>query len=89
MYRVGVEAILGVTLHRGALRIDPCIPRAWKGYEITYRTRGAEFHIRVENPDGVCRGVRRVEVDGVAQDDLLVELVGVSGIHRVRVVLGV
>jgi len=89
MYRVGVEAILGVTLHRGALRIDPCIPRGWNGYEITYRTRTAEFHINIENPDGACRGVRRVEVDGVAQDDLRIPLVGVSGVHRVRVVLGV
>jgi cyclic beta-1,2-glucan synthetase len=89
MYRVGVEAILGVTLHRGALRINPCIPRGWKGYEITYRTRGAEFQIKVENPDGVCRGVRRVEVDGVEQTDKLISLDGVTGAHSVRVVLGV
>ena len=27
MYRVGVEAILGLSLDRGALRIDPCIPQ--------------------------------------------------------------
>ena len=32
MYRVGVETILGVTLSRGALRIDPCIPSRWKNY---------------------------------------------------------
>jgi cyclic beta-1,2-glucan synthetase len=88
MYRVGVEAILGVTLHRGALRIDPCIPRGWKGYQITYRTDTAELHINVENPEGVSRGVRRVEVDGVEQADLLIPLKGVSGVHSVRVILG-
>jgi cyclic beta-1,2-glucan synthetase len=89
MYRIGVEAILGVTLHRGALRINPCIPRGWKEYEITYRTGGAEFHINVENPEGVCRGVRRVEVDEVEKPDLLISLQGVSGRHEVRVILGV
>jgi cyclic beta-1,2-glucan synthetase len=88
MYRVGVETLLGLTLHRRALRIDPCIPHAWKGYEITYRSRGAEFHIKVENPDGVCRGVRRVEVDGVEKPDKLIPLDGVSGAHSVRVVMG-
>jgi cyclic beta-1,2-glucan synthetase len=88
MYRVGVEAILGVTLHRGALRIDPCIPRGWKGYQITYRTDTAELHINVENPEGVSRGVRRVEVEGVEQADLLIPLKGVSGVHSVRVILG-
>jgi cyclic beta-1,2-glucan synthetase len=89
MYRVGVEAILGVTLHRGALRIDPCIPRSWKEYEITYRTRTAEFRIKVENPDGISRGLRRVEVDGVETSDLLIPLADVTGMHEVRVILGV
>jgi cyclic beta-1,2-glucan synthetase len=88
MYRVGVEAILGVKLQGGALRMDPCIPSAWRDYEVTYRTSGAEFRIKVENPDGVCRGVKRVEVDGVAVADLLVPLAGASGVHEVRVVLG-
>ena len=88
MYRVGIETILGVTLARGALRIDPCIPSGWKNYEVTYRTSTAEFRIAVENPDGVCRGVRRVEVDGAEQSDGLVPIAGVAGTHEVRVVLG-
>ena len=39
MYRVGVEAILGLSLDRGALRVDPCIPHAWPRYELTYTSR--------------------------------------------------
>jgi cyclic beta-1,2-glucan synthetase len=88
MYRVGIETILGVTLARGALRINPCIPSGWKTYEVTYRTSTAEFRITVDNPDGVCRGVRCVEVDGVEAPDLLIPLSGASGVHEVRVVLG-
>jgi cyclic beta-1,2-glucan synthetase len=88
MYRVGVESLLGVTLSRGALRIDPCIPRDWKGYHIVFRTAGAEFHIAVENPNQACRGVRSVEVDGLPMTDMLVPLAGVTGTHQVRVVLG-
>ena len=88
MYRVGVEALLGVTLQRGALKIDPCIPRSWKAYEITFRSGAAEYRIGVENPDAVCRGVRLVELDGAAQPDFLIPLTTAAGVHRVRVVLG-
>ncbi len=66
----------------------PCIPSGGKGYEITFRSATAEFHITVENPDGVCRGVRSVTVDGREQPDLLIPLAGVTGKHEVRVVLG-
>ena len=55
---------------------------------MTYRSRGAAFHIKVENPDGVCRGVRRVEVDGVEKPDKLIPLEGVRGVHEVRVIMG-
>jgi cyclic beta-1,2-glucan synthetase len=88
MYRVGIETILGVTLHRGALRIDPCIPSGWKEYDVTYRTAAAEFRIKVENPDGVCRGVKSVEIDGTDQPDRLIRLADATGNHTVRVVLG-
>jgi cyclic beta-1,2-glucan synthetase len=87
MYRVGIESILGLTLKQGALHIDPCVPRAWPRYEVKLRTEHAEFRIVVENPDGVNRGVRSVEVDGaaVAGD---IALADANGTHDVRVVLG-
>jgi cellobiose phosphorylase len=64
MYRLGLEAILGVRRVGQALCIDPCIPRAWKEYRVTYRYGGTTYRIRVENPDGVSRGVRVVTLDG-------------------------
>jgi cyclic beta-1,2-glucan synthetase len=87
MYRVGVEAILGISLRGGRLHIDPCIPRDWPGYEATFRTDGAEFHIVVENPDGVNRGVAAIELDGTAHEgDIAVA--AAHGTHEVRVVIG-
>ena len=87
MYRVGVEAILGICLRAGALHIDPCIPRSWPGYEVVFAPPGARYRIRVENPHGVSRGVTRIEVDGVVTTgDLAVLQDGAE--HTVRVVLG-
>ena len=65
MYRVGVEAILGLTRRGGALHIDPCIPRTWPRFEVVFKSGRAEYRIVVENPQGVNRGVRPIELDGV------------------------
>jgi cyclic beta-1,2-glucan synthetase len=87
MYRVGIEAILGVTLRAGALHVDPCIPRAWPGYEVLFAARGAKYRIQVENPRGVSRGVSMIELDGrVVKGDIPIAQDGVE--HVVRVVLG-
>jgi cyclic beta-1,2-glucan synthetase len=88
MYRVGIEAILGLSLERGALRVDPCIPKTWPGYKMTFRSRNAEYRIAVENPDGVNRGVRSVDVDGRVMSDGLIPIIDDGGVHHVRVVLG-
>ena len=65
MYRAGLEWILGFRVRGGMLVLDPCIPRAWPGFEIRFRYHGARYEIRVENPHGVTRGVSSVELDGV------------------------
>ena len=64
LYRVALEAILGLRLAGDRLRFEPCVPPSWPGYEITYRYRSATYRIRVENPTGTGRGVRSVTVDG-------------------------
>jgi cyclic beta-1,2-glucan synthetase len=87
MYRVGIEGLLGLTLDRGALHIDPCIPHHWPRYEAVLKTPQAEIRIGVENPERVTRGVRLVELDGTPlQRD--VPLADLAGTHVVRVVLG-
>ena len=85
-YRVGIEEILGLTLRNGALHIDPCIPRAWPGFEIVLKTPQADYRIVVENPDRVNTGVRLVEVDGAPAPHGDVPLPPVA--HHVRVVMG-
>ena len=93
MYRAGLESILGFRL-RGRPRssIDPCIPRAWPGFEITFRYHAAVYSITVENPRGAMRGVTAAELDGAAlsiTEGGAAEIGLVTeGRHAVRVVLG-
>jgi cyclic beta-1,2-glucan synthetase len=88
MYRAGLESILGFKLRGSSLRIEPCIPRWWHEFEITYRHGETTYEIKVENPLALCRGVASVEVDGEARGDGEIKLVDDKGTHKVRVVLG-
>jgi cyclic beta-1,2-glucan synthetase len=89
LHRAGLEWILGFRKRGSTLRIDPCIPRGWKGFEITYRHGRTLYRITVENPKGVCRGVSRVSLDGaLLPGEALVPLSDDGREHQVQVVLG-
>jgi cyclic beta-1,2-glucan synthetase len=90
MYRTAVEGILGITIEGEVLSIKPCIARAWNGFEVTYRHRSATYHIVVDNPRGVCRGIARMTLDAheLEKTDGLIPLVDDGARHEVRVTLG-
>jgi len=89
MYRAGIEWILGFRVRGGTLHLDPCIPRAWSGFELRFRYHSARYEITVENPRGVTRGVSRVELDAAPlAGDAAIALADDGAMHRVRVVLG-
>jgi cyclic beta-1,2-glucan synthetase len=90
MYRAGIEWILGFRVRGTRLYLDPCIPRAWRGFDITFRYHSARYQITVENPQGVARGVSSIEIDGasLANGSTHIQLADDGATHHVRVVLG-
>jgi cyclic beta-1,2-glucan synthetase len=89
MYRLGVEAILGLRPFDRELRVDPCIPPTWKGFEAWVQLGKQRVHIVVENPDRVASGVATMTLDGAALDSNRIRLdPDVEGVHEVRVRLG-
>ena len=89
MYRAGLESILGFKLIANRkLEINPCVPRWWRDFEITYRRERAVYRIKIENPLGVNRGVVSVEVDGALQPDGAITLTDDEKTHNVRIVMG-
>src|SRR5699024_3293863 len=59
-YKAGIEYILGLKIEKGYMRIDPCIPKEWKEYEIKYKWNSSFYNIKVRNPDSKNTGVRKV-----------------------------
>jgi cyclic beta-1,2-glucan synthetase len=90
MYRAGIEWILGFRVRGTKLYLDPCIPRAWQRFDITFRYHSARYEITVENPQGVARGVLSIDLDGasLAGGSMHIQLADDGATHLVRVVLG-
>lgn len=88
MYRVGVEHLLGLKLKRDGFTIDPCIPRAWKEYEITYTRGSTVYNIKVENPHGAASGVAKISMDGSEYKDKIIPFSEDGKTHTVLVTMG-
>ena len=80
------QYILGIKPSYGGIEIDPCICSEWKEYKVTRRFRGSVYEITVKNPDGVCKGVREILLDGQPLNGNVVPYA--PGAHTVLVTLG-
>lgn len=85
-YYAITQYILGIKPAYEGLEINPCIPSAWKEYQVKRRFRGATYDITVLNPHGVCKGIRSIELDGEKIAGNIVK--HQPGLHQVIVTLG-
>jgi cyclic beta-1,2-glucan synthetase len=87
-YRIVLEHLLGIRREGSYLRVAPCVPAAWPGYQVTMRISGSEYVIRIDNPERTGRGVRSLMLDGRVVEDGRIRIEPHSGRHVVDVVLG-
>jgi len=87
-YQAATQWILGMRPEYAGLRVDPCIPAGWRGFSAQRRFRGSLLRIVVHNPDGVCKGVAKMRVDGLEVPGSLVPPGLPPGEHTVEVWLG-
>jgi cellobiose phosphorylase len=66
------QYILGIKSTFYGLKIDPCIPKDWKEYEVTKKYRGALYKITVKNPNGQTHGVKRLVLNGKELDSTII-----------------
>jgi cyclic beta-1,2-glucan synthetase len=88
LYRVALETLLGFQLRGSKLLLDPCIPRHWPGFGITYRYRSATYVIKVENSAGLERGVKSLHLDGKEVERGGIHLSDDGQTHELRVLMG-
>jgi N,N'-diacetylchitobiose phosphorylase len=62
-YTAATKYILGIRPTYNGLVIDPCVPSDWKEFEVTREWRGAKYKIKVENPNGVEKGIVTIKLN--------------------------
>lgn len=87
LYRAGLEWILGFKQLGDRLRISPCIPAAWPGYEITFRHGSATYHISVVNRSGNGGMIKSLEMDGQPLKEDSIPLSEAPGEHHISATL--
>ncbi|MBU4141057.1 MAG: glycosyl transferase, partial [Candidatus Omnitrophica bacterium] len=82
------EYILGIRREFGGLKIDPCIPKQWKGFKVRRPFRGSVYEIEVKNPHRVSRGVKKILADGRPLEGNVVPAFADGKLHRIKVIMG-
>ena len=82
--------LAGLRREGASLIIDPCIPKSWPGFTITYLFEAARYEIRVENQGAGGNTVIDATVDGapVTERPVRLALDPTSRTHAVRVIIG-
>lgn len=86
-YYAITQYILGIQPHYSGLVVDPCIPKHWKGYQVTRKFRGSTFNINIKNPNGVNKGVKDLMINGISQKGNTIPILP-AGNYAVEVILG-
>jgi len=88
MYRLLLEALLGVSLEGNQLRLTPRFPKTWTAFTVHYRYRGTPYHIRITRLPGGPAGGSRLSCDGQALAGNLIPLVDDHRDHSVEMQVG-
>jgi cellobiose phosphorylase len=82
------QYILGIQPQYDGLKVDPCIPISWDGFEVTRKFRGAVYNIKVTNPQHVSKGIKRFTVNGKEISGNIILPADPGSENKIKVVLG-
>ena len=84
-YYTITQFILGIKPTYSGLKVEPCIPSNWKGYNVKRQFRGATYNIEVKNLSGSMKGIKSLKVDGKLIDGNVIPIVPVGSTCKVEV----
>lgn len=86
-YKAGIEYLLGLKVEKGYIKIEPCIPKEWKEYQMQYKWKESIYNIKVKNPEGKNTGVSKVILNGEEVENCI-KLDGSRNIYQIEVIMG-
>ncbi|MCX7950470.1 MAG: glycosyl transferase [Clostridiales bacterium] len=85
MYKVGLEGILGFNKLADKIIINPCIPKDWKEYQITYTFNNTIYDITIYNKNSKNTGVEKIEIDGNTINENYIPLFNDEKHHEIKI----
>ena len=82
------QYLLGIKPAYTGLEINPCLPADIKNYSVNRIFRDAEYSIKVTNPSGVQKGVKKLIVNGKEIAGNIVPMQPVGSKNCVEVIMG-
>jgi len=86
-YQAATQYILGIQPAHGGLRIDPCIPKRWDGFQVNRKYRGASYELSVTNPNHVSKGISKILLNGSELESNLVPIQEPGTCNKVEVIM--
>ncbi|WMD22242.1 glucoamylase family protein [Achromobacter seleniivolatilans] len=87
MYRLILESVLGMRLRGNSLSFDPCMPADWPAFTLRYRHGSSAYYVTVQRGQGMAGTAQQVSVDGVLQEDAILDLLDDGRDREVLIVL--
>ena len=78
--------MLGLKIEEGYLKIEPCIPKDWREYQIQYKYKESIYNIKISNPEGKNTGVTKVILNGVEVENKI-KLDGARNVYNIEVII--
>lgn len=82
------QYILGIKPEYDGLKIEPCIPKEWKEFEVTRKFRGATYQIKVINNSNSNSGVNNITIDNIKFDSTTLPIFNDGKIHHILIEIG-
>ncbi len=87
-YYAITQYVLGIRPEYDGITIDPCIPEEWKEFTAERTFRGKQISIKVENPNGLQKGVISMELNGNTVEGNTIEFNSLNLENQVKVIMG-
>ena len=86
-YYTITQFILGIQPQYKGLKIDPCIPKEWNGFEVSRKFRGAEYKIKISNPNHVSKGIKKITVNGKEIQGNVIPILNPGSMNNIEAVM--
>lgn len=87
LYIAGLEYILGITIHKDVMKINPCISHSWKEFKVEYMYGNSRYKILVKNPNSKSTGISSFSLDNNFINTNEIKLINDDKEHLVEVVM--